>query len=329
MKTFFIKGLILAYLFLPLLSYSQLIKPPKFDYAKMKEKTLYIPTFEVSEKYIKKMERKGKFDKIETAEKKAELWNKNWKLGIEESKYNMTKYEIKAFDSKALIKSKNPDVLILRIFSQKQGSGNSGITAYNTFAGIQSVGPKKAIMLTQIPINGFDLSDKNEIRLIMNMLIDGIEMAVDAAADGDATYKEMRVEAKKQFIAYSEKMKDMTFLVPEVKSDKGKGDIIKRTEEVKKALKSWSISKFKMSNEEEINQFRLEGNKDYYYWKVIPYYVSGIPFVYNLYYVISCHGDEIVFMFIGPKKLDGKTIEKAHKKYQTKLEKFKKQVAGK
>ena len=114
-----VKNIILVLLltFVTNVSYGQMAAVKKFDYSILKDKVLYIPSYETSEKFIAKMTKRGKFDKITEAKAKVELYNTAWKEAMAESSYDATDYEIRGFSAKKLFKSKDPKAVIMQFVS--------------------------------------------------------------------------------------------------------------------------------------------------------------------------------------------------------------------
>ena len=99
-----------------------------------------------------------------------------------------------------------------------------------------------------------------------------------------------------------------------------------RNADLQESLKTWSISKYKFTTNSEIEKKRLEGDSDVYYWRDIPYY-TNTPIAYHINYIVSADGDDVVFMFMGTKRLKPGTLKEIQTKIIDRGEKFKKQLS--
>ena len=258
-KSFF---LFIFVLFLFNNSFSQIAAVKKFDYTILKDKTLYIPTYEVSEKYISKMSKRGKFDKISDKKSKIEHHNKAWKEAMAESSYEATDYEIRGFDYKKMLKSKDEKAILLYYFTDKYDNRQVEMVV---------AGPKKKVVARSI-ITGLDLSDKNDIRLMMNMLNESLNTATELNEEGKKASRRGAVDKyKKSLVQWYEGVADKTFLIPK-SEHKNEKKAANRNADLKAALKSWNLSKYEFTTIEGVNYKRIEGDADSYYWKTFRLY---------------------------------------------------------
>lgn len=294
----------------------QLAAVKKFDYSILKDKILYIPTYEVSKKIIDRMAKRGRFDKIKDT-KSAEIhYNKIWREAMAESSYDATKYEIKSFDQRKLIKSKDPKAILLYFILDEYG---------NKRASMMVTGPKKKVIANTI-ITGLDLSDKNDIRLMMNMLNESLNTAAEINEEGNKSTRKANVNKYKlSLIAWSKNMKDKTFLVP-ASEHKNAKKRVKRDEALKEALQYWHLTKYKFTTEAEINKKRVEGDKDSFYWKSFPIYTNSPLITYHYNVILSTDGDDVIMVFLGKKRLKPAALEQTQKKIKAKVEKYEKQM---
>jgi hypothetical protein len=301
--------------------YSQ-IAAKKFDFSELENKVLYIPTYKTSSKFIDKMKKKGKYEKLASVNEKVELYNTAWEEAMAESSYEATDYEIRSFDRKTLIKSKNKKAVILYYYRDRYG---------NTTVNMMVTGPKKKVIASSY-INGFDLSEKNDIRLMMNMLNDVLNTTADAQKESDnkskANRKDTRSKYKERLVNFYDEMGDKTFLVPKSTHKKPK-KATQRNADVKAALENWKLSQYEIRTEEEIEKKRLEGDSDYFYWRDIPVFgeVQGVPVTYHLNYILSADGDNIIMGFLGKKRLKPATLDKIQTKITKKATRYKAQLA--
>jgi len=308
--------LIASTLLLSLSGFSQFGQLKKFDFSVLEGKTLYIPTYEVSAKFAKRMARKGKVQEINDAKAEAEKYNKAWKEAMAESSYSATDYEIRAFNQRDLNRSKDPKAMIMYYYVDDNG---------NTSACLAVTGPKKVTVARSV-INGFDLSDKNDIRLMMNMLNESMITATEVQDGGQKVgYKNLRNKYKQRVVEFIDGIGDKTFLVSKSEHKKPK-KASERNSDLRLALKSWSLSKYELKTEAEINEKRLEGDEDSYYWRDIPYYTNNILITYHINYIISTANDEVLFAFMGKKRLKPATLKEIENKLKSKSAKYKKQL---
>ena len=314
MKTLKSTLIIFGILLLGQTGFSQLAAVKKFDYSLLEGKKLYLPTYEAAEKYIKKMAKKGKYDKVADAKKNAEDYNKNWKEAMAESSYDATDYEIKAFDSKKLIKSKNKEAILLMFSYDKYG---------NRYATLNVTSPKNRVIAYAIT-NGLNLTTKNDIRLMMNILNESLNTAAELEEEGDKSRKAVKNKYKADFIEFYADITKKTFLVP--KSEHKKADKAKeRTRELKEALRDWTLSEYILTTQEEIEKKRVEGDPDSFYWRDFPVY-NNSPFNGHYNMILSTEGDDVLFVYAGKNKMKPGTIDQIQKKMLAKAEKYQRQL---
>ena len=288
----------------------------KFDFSLLKDKVLYIPTYETSEKYIAKMSKRGKFDKIADAKAKVEAYNKAWKEAMAESSYDATDYEIRGFDPKKLYKSKDPKAILLQYYFDKYG---------NEQAMLVVTGPKKRVIARTV-ITGLDLSDKNDIRLMINLLNDSMNTAAEIQNEGGKkSVKNFRSKYKVALVEWAENMDSKTFLVPK-SEHKNEKKAASRNADLKAALKNWNLTSYEFTTEEEINNRRIEGDDSSFYWKTFRIHTNGL-IVFNYNVLLSTDSDDVIVGFMGKNRLKPATLDLIQKKITSKVERFKKQLA--
>ena len=187
-------------------------------------------------------------------------------------------------------------------------------------------GPKRRV-IAKTPITGLDFSDKNDIRLMINMLNESLNTASELAEEeGKSSFKGVRTKYKEGLVEFYEGMEDKTFMVP-ASTHKKKKKASERNADLKQALRSWKLSETKFTTEEEIDKMRIEGDPDCFYWKTIRIYTQNPIINYNYNLLISTESDEVIIGFLGKKRLKPATIEKIQKKVVAKAERYKKQLA--
>jgi len=170
----------------------QLTPIKSFDFSLLEGKKLFIPTYEASQKFIAKMAKKGKLDEIEDAKAAAENYNKMRSEAMAESSYDDTDYEIKAFDAKSLMKAKDKEAMFLRLYQDDYGNRTASITVCS---------PKKQVIASTI-INGLYLGEKNDIRLMINMLNESLNTAAEIQDEGGSSRKDVKSKYKENVITF-------------------------------------------------------------------------------------------------------------------------------
>lgn len=293
----------------------------KFDFSLLEGKVLLIPTYQASATFIAKMKKKGKYQDISDAKSKAAHYNKIWKEAMAESSYDATDYEIKAFNSDKLVRTKNKTALLLYYYKDSNT---------NKWAKIISTSPRKQIVASAL-INGLDLSDKNDIRLMMNLLNDSMNQALEVKEDGQKTSKKgMKNKTNQRLANFYDNMKDKTLLIPKVRHINPKKEKAKNTE-LKATLENWKLSNYKITTKVQIEEERSKGNPDTFYWRAFPYWVSpknpGISRP-NTYFnvLLSSDGDKVIFKHPGKEQPTPSVFKKIQTKIIAKVERYKKQL---
>ncbi|WP_146239109.1 hypothetical protein [Putridiphycobacter roseus] len=287
-----------------------------FNFSQLEGKKLLVPTYAVSASFAKKMIKKGKLDDLASSEDKVAAYNRNWEEAMAESSYDASDYEITGYDRKKLIKEKNQEAILLYYYYDDYG---------NRTANLMVTHPKKKT-IARVLTNGMDLSDKNDIRLMINMLNEALNTSVELENEGNKNYKGARNKYKENFVSFYEGIEDKTFLVPK-SEHKNEKKATQRTADLKSALNSWKLSEYELTTTSEIENKRIEGDEDAYYWRDIPYYTQNILVVYHYNYIISADSDDVLFMFLGKSRLKPATLEKIESKMAKKYARYKSQLA--
>lgn len=317
MKNLHYAVLILAACFISTSSFGQLAAVKKFDYSLLEGKVLYIPTYEASKKYVQRMNRKGKFDKAQAAKDIAESYNEAWKQAMAESSYDATDYEIKSVDLKKLVKNKDKKALVLYYSTDDFGNRSAMLVA---------AGPKRRVIARTI-ITGLFLGEKNDIRLMMNMLNESLTVASEIDGEGGKVgYKNIRSKYKEKLVEWHSEVKDKTFLIPK-STHKNAKKAANRNADLKAALRTWKLSKYDFTTYDEVEAKRIEGDPDSYYWRSFRIYTQSPLISYNYNLILSTDGDDIIMAFLGKKRLKPATLEQIQKKIAAKVERYKKQLA--
>jgi len=319
MKKVKIHILTLTLLFISNIGIAQIAAVKKFDYSILEDKVLYIPSYELSEGFISRMTKKGKFDKLASRQEKVDLHNKAWKEAMAESSYDATDYKIGGFDEKdqkKLFKDKDPKAIFLQYYTDKYG---------NEQAMLVVTGPKKKIIARSV-ITGLDLSEKNDIRLMINMLNESMNTASEIQDEGGkASRKNFRSKYKVALVEWAKDLENKTFLVPKSTHKKAK-KAEERNADLEAALKNWKLSKYEFTTEEEINNKRIEGDENSFYWKTFRIYTNSPLIIFNYNLILSTDGDDIITGFLGKKRLKPTTLDLIQNKITSKVERYKKQL---
>lgn len=318
MKNIKLTILLIHILLFSINGFAQLAAVKKFDYTILKDKVLYIPTYEVSEKFISKMSRRGKFDKLTDAKAKVEHHNKAWEEAMAESSYDATDYEILGFDAKKMIKSKDEKAVLLYYLTDKYG---------NQQVEMLVTAPKKKVIARSI-ITGLDLSDKNDIRLMMNMLNESLNTATELNEEGQkASRRGAASKYKKGLVEWYDDVKEKTFLVPK-SEHKNEKKAANRNKDLEEALKSWKLCNYEFTTQDEVNNKRIEGDPDSFYWKTFRIYTQNALITFNYNVLLSTEGDDVIVAFLGKKRLKPSTLDLIQTKIVNKAERYKKQLAN-
>lgn len=286
-----------------------------FDFSTLENKVLYIPEYSVDDQYSKKLMKKGKFEKLESYEAKVALYNENWNEAMAMSSYDATPYEIRAFDFSKLKKEKNEKVLVLRYGQDDYGN----LSVY-----LWSTGPKPQ-MVVATNINGIDLSEASEIRLMMNMLNYSLNEKMDLENAGKKTNNSgTRNKYKENVVAFGKDMEGKSFLITPVEH-KDEDKAAAKNAELKEAAKMWHISDVKFISHEELETLRSEEDANSYYLRNFPVYMQyGIVMNFNVLFTTA--GDEMIVGFLGSKKIKASKLDDIQDKILKKIAKFSKDI---
>ncbi len=200
---------------------AQLNPLQKVDYSLIEDKILYVPTYESSSKYIDKMTKKGMYKNIAGVSDKAEYYNRVWKEALHESGLDTTSYKFTDTHAKDLTKASCEDCILLRYKREFVGSvllkDRVNVTALFTV-----VHPKRQI-ISSANINGLDISDKNDIRLMLNILNSNLNYAITNYKSGTLNFGKMLEESRQNRKEFVENISDKTFLIPKPDASTKKG----------------------------------------------------------------------------------------------------------
>jgi len=327
-------------------SSSSQVRVKTLDPKMMEGKVLYIQDYNPEDPVIQRWIRKGKDSKVSAAEEYASLWE----TVMTESSWDATPYEIKKFDEKKMIKAKAPKALLLRIQAVRPSCGNNG-SVINYVASVLMTGPKKKVIAAAL-INDLEWWERSDLRLIVNMISNSLNEAIEAYEEEEGSKISGAKNAKKQVLVdFMEGVKDKTFLVrksalrdeelqefladPEIKdrhkkkAEKAQKKALEKDEAVEIALKqSWKMSEYKMVFEDQILEQRDALSPDHYFWINIEYNTcNAIAIGANRNHLFSTDGDKVLAAFAGKGKMKASTVDNIQKKMHSRLVRYKKQLA--
>lgn len=339
--------LVLTFISISLLGDSQ-VRVKSLDPEIMKDKVLYINEYNPDDPVIARWVRKGKDSKLSAAQEYASLW----RTVMEESSWDATPYEIKSFDKKKMIKSKNPQALLLTLYSKTTQCGNNGYV-YNYYASVIMTGPKKKVIATAL-INDLEWWDRGDLRLIVNMLSNSLNEAIDVYDEENGSkFSAARAGQKQVLVDFMENAGDKTFLVvrsamrdeqlqdllndSNTKAGKKKriqkrhDRAVGKDDDIELALSnSWRLCDYKMVYTDELMEFRDALSPDHFFWINIEINTcSPLSFGANRNHLFSTDGDKVLAAFAGKGKMKPATIDNIQKKLANRHERFKKQLAKK
>ena len=304
-----------------------------FDFSTLKDKTLLIQPFGFDPKFDKEFEKKNKFDKAVSLEAKKEAYTNAWKEALATSSYDATQYEFRGYDSKKLFKEKNDKTLIL-FFAVDDAS--------NRFVYMYVTGPKKLLIASTL-INGLNLSKKEDIKLMFNMLNYSLNTSAEVDAEGGKIAAGSKNKYKERLVKYYDNLSDKTFLVPKFEIDtsaknqekeKIKTDL--ENEKLVDGLKAWTLSKYDLMTVDELTTRKNQNGDNSFYWRNMNFYVRinmgyGISFNVlgaRINMIFTADKDEQIFQFVGgDKEFNEKTVTKLQEAFTKAAEKYKKDLA--
>lgn len=288
-------------------SNAQMAALKKFDYRLLENKVLYIPEFDENEPMAKKLIKKGKFDKLQVLKDYAETWKKV----MAQSSYDATPYEIRKFDAKKLARQKDERAIVLIYTEDKAG---------NNFVQMWVTGPKRRL-IAQALINGLNIYEENDLRLMINILNYSLNETAEVQEEGNKNRKGLKEKYLENLSVFYNNMDEMTFLIP-YSNHKNEKKAAERDAEVKEALQYWTLSPYQFTKEEELQKRRKEGDQTSFYWKNFNYYTANPLITYRFNYIITTDKDEPIFYFLGSKKFKAKTLEEIQEKIKKRAEKY-------
>lgn len=286
-------------------SQSNIQRVKTFDYSVIEGKTLWIPKFENIEFLIKSVA-EPKYFKDHDIKEYGEKYDQAWAEAIKESGYKATDYVIKSYDANEELDNKDSDAIIL--YYTKDGEDN-------WFIQLAVTKPKKTIIARTL-VNRLDFTSKNTVRLVINMLNESL-LTYSSLGD-DASAIQMNKKIKSDFLNYYNSIDSKTFLVPLFEGKNADKENVK----LKETMKDWTLSKYKIIDEKEIEKRRNEGDSTSFFWYAIPVYQGAMVLYYNL--LVSTLDDNVIHAFLGKKEMKSSTIKKIEKELDTKSTQYKK-----
>ncbi len=290
----------------------------KFNFNLLKDKVLYINEFSESSYYSDWLIKKGKLSELKTLNEKTEYYNSLWKEAMAKSSFDAIPFEIKEFEAKKLFREKNEKAIILMYHVDN---------TQNFYADLWVTGPKRTIIASVI-INGLDLSDVNDIRLMMNLLNYSLNESVEIeSTTGDKSFSGLRDKFKQRMVDFYQDLSQQTFYV--IKEDSYNPKKAERkNRKIKEALEStWNVCKYEIISEEELQKKKDEGVTHGYYFKCFNYYTNNPLVTYKFRYLLTIDRDEPIFFYYGlGAAFKAKTVKTLQNKIISKGKKYKKQL---
>lgn len=270
-------------------------KPIKsFDNKLLKNKMLLIPEYEQMAGLIKE----DAFSAFETDKKVDAEYQRRWDEAIKLSDWDLTDYKITRVMRDKLKKEKDKTALILYFESDFYK---------NLYANLVVTEPKYK-MIAQVPVNGFDFSNIDDLRLMMNMLTFAV---VKSGKFNDPEFKELYKNHvfiyRNNVKRFSDGIKKKVFMVPMY--SKERQNFEKINEKINTYLKEeWKLSEFDFVSTSELENRKGSENFDGYYLKSIPIYTSNAMMPYN-YFVLLTPGQTVLHCQMGEKELNAGTLK--------------------
>ncbi len=300
--------------------FTQMAAIKKFDYTLLEGKTLVLPKWtEESERIaraLRKANKKGDKKAAKNIESSVIFTNQVLRDGIAQSSYDATAYEFADISMKDVYKSKDQSKIYLVYIT-------SGKTE-NTTAQLWINNPKRRVIAATL-INGLDLSEVNDVRLMFNLLNQSLNMAMELEDEDAKNLKGAKSKYKENFLEFYNNIDSKTFLIPQPTGKKAE----ERYQDLQEATKKWTVSKYKFVTQEEIDLRRKTKDPSSYYWRNINYYTSSPLITYRFNIIVNSENDEVITSFMGTKRLKPATLEEIQKKMTSRAEKYRKQLASK
>ena len=264
-----------------------------FDSKILKNKTLLIPEYEQTAALIKE----GSFSNFETDKKVDAEYQRRWDEAIKTSCWDLTDYRITRVMRDKLKKEKDKTALILYFDKDFYN---------NIYVNLVVTEPSYRIIAT-VPVNGFDFSNIEDLRLMMNMLTFQV---VKGGKFNDPGFKEMykghQFNYRKNIRKFSSELKKKVFLVPMY--GKEKQNFAKINEKLNNYLKAdWKVTDFDFVSTDELDNRKQAENFSGYYLKSIIIYTSNSMMPYN-YYVLISADNTVLYCQMGEKELSSSTL---------------------
>jgi len=287
-----------------------------FTFEEIQKKTLYIHIFDPDSKYAKKLIKKGKFDELKSLEEMVAYYNEVWAEAMATSAWDATPYEIREFSASKLFAEKNEDALVLTY---------KFIYPYNVIAEVRMTGPVEKLLASAF-VNGLDLGKAGDIRLMMNMLNNSLNVGIELSEEEkEMVYSNTRNKYKEVLVAFEENLENMLFLVPKFTEEEFK-NYKKRNSKIEKGIVEWTASKYEIVPTEEIDERRANGDTECFFWRSFTVWSSmnGIPVpIYSVNMFFTCERDEFLYYWYGGKMLKKSSILSAQEEIKRKAGVFK------
>jgi hypothetical protein len=264
------------------------IKP--YDVKLIKGKTLLIPEYDEKTGFVKVFVPKEGFKDLKTEKEINTEYKKRWDSAMKLSSFDLVAaYEIKWFDQKKLEKENDKIYMTFNVEAD----------FYNNWYAYLTVFDPKVVTVATAPINGFDFSKINDIKLCMNMLaysmIKGTSFYGD---DAKSLYRDHQYRYKKAVETFADSLRNRVFLIPQFEKDRK--NFKKFNDNLNEYLKlNWKISNFNFLLEKEVNKRVSEKRNSDYYIKSVPIYTSNSLMIYNYWLIMTTANDDVIYGYMG------------------------------
>lgn len=264
------------------------IKP--YDVKLIKGKVLLIPEYDDKTTFVKIFVPKESFKEFKTEKEINNEFKKRWDSALKLSTFDLiASYEIKWFDKNKLDKENDKTYMTLNFESD----------FYNNWYAFLTVFDPKTTVVATAPVNSFDFSKIDDIKLMMNMLaysmIKGCSFYGD---DAKSLYRDHQYRYKKTLENFSDSIRNKVLLV--TRFDKDRKNFKKYNDNLNEALKiNWKISNFDFLLENEVNKRVAEKRTNDYYIKSVPIYTSNSLMVYNYWLVLTATNNDVIYTNMG------------------------------
>jgi len=306
-----------------------------FDYSTIEDKTLIIPKYDPKSIYGKNLVLNKQYEKFGSVNEKNSYYENMWDTAIQESSFSLCDYKIKNIDFETLSNVEKRKYVYLSYHK----------TYGYFYAMVWFVDEKgEELPLAMVLVNDFDLGDKNDIRLMFNIITQTItiykdqinkkmfsdmnSILEDKSIGKSGRLKAMNTEEVQnavneyfalQVLNYISEADEMTLLIPERYKSAG----------LDKELSKWKYSEYKYVPESFIEQKKENSDNNYRYLRAQS--AGSTLLASTTVWLLSTNNDRILYNFliqlsskdeyekVIPKLLEDLKLKSAHYDSQSTL----------